>query len=349
MPASSNETFNTSKIDDKMSIHRLRATAFVAVALSTVAVIFSIISLPLIYTYIQTLQSHITNEADYCRAHSKDIWVEVFSIQDTINSKRLYSSSQRFKRSWAFGKWVNDDASNYEENKPPIPEQNYSGNNDNVKSIPTPERTHEPISRPQTTKCPCLQGLPGDPGSPGEDGVPGKDGQPGIDGENGKDGEVLPFEGPVREPCIICPIGPPGLPGLQGAKGPKGPKGSPGLPAPDGKRGEPGMIGAPGPQGPMGPPGPPGLKGIDGKIILINGPPGPPGIPGPQGPPGDKGIKGSPGNPGLPGENGYPGEPGAKGIDGRDGFQGPPGPTGEKGSDSTDCGHCPEPRLPPGY
>lgn len=69
MSISSDNNYKNIKIKDEISIQKLRVTAFVAVALSTVAVIFSIITLPLIYTYIQTLQSHIINEAEYCRVN----------------------------------------------------------------------------------------------------------------------------------------------------------------------------------------------------------------------------------------------------------------------------------------
>uniref|UniRef100_A0A0N5BRW8 Col_cuticle_N domain-containing protein n=1 Tax=Strongyloides papillosus TaxID=174720 RepID=A0A0N5BRW8_STREA len=343
MLISSNENLKDIKVKDELSIHRLRATAFVAVALSTVAVIFSIISLPLIYTYIQTLQSHITNEVDYCRAHSKDIWVEVFSIQDSLNSKRLHSSSHRFKRSWAFGKWINDDTSQYQENKAPsvMPTDNYDMPNDGVEKDNVKQKSSHEF------KCPCQVGPPGDIGEPGLDGVPGKDGEPGEPGVPGSDGEILPFEGTIKEPCIICPVGPPGIPGQPGLKGPPGPKGAVGLPGANGKRGEPGLPGAQGSQGPPGPPGLPGLKGLDGKIITVLGPPGPPGVPGPQGPPGPKGIKGPVGSQGLSGSPGSPGDPGKPGVPGKDGLPGEPGIPGPKGEDGS-C-NCQEPRLPPGY
>ncbi len=48
-------------------VRRMRRVAFFAVVVSTVAVIASVVTLPLLYSYVQALQSHSTSEMDYCR------------------------------------------------------------------------------------------------------------------------------------------------------------------------------------------------------------------------------------------------------------------------------------------
>ena len=48
--------------------HRqMRRVAFVAVVVSTAAVIASIVTLPMLYNYVQSFQSHLIIETDYCK------------------------------------------------------------------------------------------------------------------------------------------------------------------------------------------------------------------------------------------------------------------------------------------
>lgn len=54
--------------------HRqMRRIAFVAVVVSTVAVIASVVTLPMLYNYVQSFQSHLMVETDYCKARSRDM------------------------------------------------------------------------------------------------------------------------------------------------------------------------------------------------------------------------------------------------------------------------------------
>lgn len=78
---------------------RMRRAAFFAVVVSTVAVMASVITLPLVYNYVQTLQSHMLGELDFCKSRARDMWVEIFSIQ---TSKQV----SRERREWLFGQWV---------------------------------------------------------------------------------------------------------------------------------------------------------------------------------------------------------------------------------------------------
>ncbi|RCN34063.1 nematode cuticle collagen domain protein [Ancylostoma caninum] len=52
---------------DVTESERLRRTTFIAVLISTTAVLSSVITLPLVYNYIQAMQTHMSNELDYCR------------------------------------------------------------------------------------------------------------------------------------------------------------------------------------------------------------------------------------------------------------------------------------------
>lgn len=52
--------------------HRnIRMVAFVAVVISTVAVVAAVITLPMLYQYVQTLQSHMMEEVDFCKVRDQ--------------------------------------------------------------------------------------------------------------------------------------------------------------------------------------------------------------------------------------------------------------------------------------
>ncbi|CAD6185321.1 unnamed protein product [Caenorhabditis auriculariae] len=333
--------------EETAEFQRLKKIAFASVVLSTCIVFCSVVTLPLLYNYAQSLQTHVTDEIDFCRTKSRDLWVEVISVEAALgNQRRTIRSDARAKREWSFGQW--SEKSQKDSNQgygtyPPAPSVA-------PPAIPPYGDSYKTaaVEEYQPSCCTCQQGAVGAAGPPGDDGVDGADGRPGQDGLPGKDGVLLPPVGIAPEPCMICPTGPPGPPGFPGLKGPVGPRGSPGLRGQDGKKGEPGM---PGPQGPTGRPGRPGIKGPkgeDGKIIMVPGPAGPAGPPGPTGAPGKRGERGQDGLPGPQGPIGLAGDPGLPGPDGKEGpkgERGSPGASGARGS----CEHCPLPRLPPGY
>ncbi len=59
----------------------LRTVAFSAVVFSTVAVTACLITFPMVFHYIQTLQATVQGEVEYCKARSKDMWREMLEIQ----------------------------------------------------------------------------------------------------------------------------------------------------------------------------------------------------------------------------------------------------------------------------
>nr|CDJ93607.1 Nematode cuticle collagen and Collagen triple helix repeat domain containing protein [Haemonchus contortus] len=279
---------------------RLRKVTFIAVLISTSAVLSSVVSLPLIYNYVQTMQTHMSGELDHCRAKTRDLWVEVFAAQDSLNihhGKRDSETSEaRFRREWSFGRWVEQK----QRDESPDPSE--------LDSKPDDYGQAKPLGvKRASTCCTCQQGPPGPPGPPGKDGRDGMDGPPGRNGEPGRSGVVLPPLDAPPEPCIICPVGQPGPPGPAGPKGLPGPKGAPGHAGTPGMRGEPGIIGPHGPTGRPGRPGPKGPRGEPGKLITVAGPNGPPGLPGKIGAVGQKGKKGIAGKPGARGPPGLPG------------------------------------------
>lgn len=46
---------------------QMRRVAFFAIVISTAAVIASIVTLPMLYSFVQSFQSHLIAEADFCK------------------------------------------------------------------------------------------------------------------------------------------------------------------------------------------------------------------------------------------------------------------------------------------
>ena len=55
----------------------MRRVAFLGVALSTIATVVVVVSVPLLYQYLQTVQSALDAEAAFCRSRSEDLWEQV--------------------------------------------------------------------------------------------------------------------------------------------------------------------------------------------------------------------------------------------------------------------------------
>uniref|UniRef100_A0A1I7WSX9 Col_cuticle_N domain-containing protein n=1 Tax=Heterorhabditis bacteriophora TaxID=37862 RepID=A0A1I7WSX9_HETBA len=56
---------------------QMRRIAFVAVVVSTAAVIASVVTLPMLYNYVQSFQSHLMVETDYCK-----VWMYLFCFKN---------------------------------------------------------------------------------------------------------------------------------------------------------------------------------------------------------------------------------------------------------------------------
>lgn len=64
--AKSDETEGFVVVDERQQRH-MRRIAFIAIVLSTSAVVASIVTLPMLYSYVQSFQSHLMVETDYCK------------------------------------------------------------------------------------------------------------------------------------------------------------------------------------------------------------------------------------------------------------------------------------------
>ncbi|KIH64695.1 nematode cuticle collagen domain protein [Ancylostoma duodenale] len=65
----------------------LRPLALASVALATVSVLSCIISLPLVYNHVQSIQSYMQNEVDFCKTRSREMWREMVTVQFSSTGK----------------------------------------------------------------------------------------------------------------------------------------------------------------------------------------------------------------------------------------------------------------------
>lgn len=59
----------------------MRRIAFFGVAISTVATLLTVITVPMLYSHMQTIQSQMQSEVDFCKMRSGNIWREVTRTQ----------------------------------------------------------------------------------------------------------------------------------------------------------------------------------------------------------------------------------------------------------------------------
>ncbi|VDK56152.1 unnamed protein product [Anisakis simplex] len=265
--------------DKEIQANALRRVAFFGVTLSTIATLTCAISVPMLYNYMQQMQSVMQNEVDFCKLRSGNIWREVTRTQVLATSD---VREKRQARSRCCGCGIAEPGPR----GPPGPDGRDGA--DGLLGAPGRDGADAapPSIPPENDYCfECMEAAAGPPGRPGPKGPPGFAGEPGADGYIGRPG----------------PMGPPGRIGSPGAAGRPGSKGLPG---------EPGKVNeVDGQPGPVGPAGDEGLSGEPG----LPGPPGLPGTRGPQGRMGDAGKDGAPGKngaAGLDGPQGMQGEPG---------------------------------------
>ncbi|GMR31838.1 hypothetical protein PMAYCL1PPCAC_02033, partial [Pristionchus mayeri] len=63
----------------------LRFAAFCAVTFATVSLLACIISLPLVYNHVHSIQAYMQNEVEFCKTRSREMWRQMASVQ--VSSK----------------------------------------------------------------------------------------------------------------------------------------------------------------------------------------------------------------------------------------------------------------------
>lgn len=308
------EDTRMSLLEKRRQAEHMKKIAFFGVTISTAATICSVVVIPLLYYYIQTIQTTLVNEVEFCRQRSSNMWQEYIFTEETLGLRQRRSRRGRHERSAQYYVATAREGS-----------LTSGVSYDQFDFLPASPAAHPPSA--ENVCCSCGIGNPGPPGKPGFPGDPGYDGTPGEDGRPGPDA-VQGLDYRLQEWCFDCP---PALPGPMGPPGPKGPTGPAGL---QGSTGRDGADGLPGPVGPPGRPGPRGSPGVKGRM-------GPPGevrdVPGRKGPPGRQGAPGRPGPDGMDGADGHDGPQGPPGPRGNPGIQGAPGRPGMPGANGPNC------------
>ncbi|PAV78469.1 hypothetical protein WR25_09542 [Diploscapter pachys] len=173
----------------------LRRIAFVGVAISTIATVICVVSVPMLYNYLQQMQSVMQAEVDFCRSRSGSIWKEVVKTQ--VLAKVPGAITVRGKRQAGYNSYAAPSGGccgcGSSPNGPPGMEPGRPGLN----GPDAPAFNPPPQPRNDCQTCePALPGPPGRPGPKGPSGNPGPDGRPSDGGLRG-------------------PPGPPGPPGTE--------------------------------------------------------------------------------------------------------------------------------------
>ncbi|VDN19277.1 unnamed protein product [Gongylonema pulchrum] len=259
---------NLALLEKQRQAVRLKKIAFFGVTISTAATICSVIVIPLLYYYIQVIQTTLTDEVEFCRQRSGRMWQEFIFTEETLGLRQ-----RRFRR----GRRQTSPEYYVATAKEELATASLSY--DQPDFLPASPGVHPPAPEPECCSCGIGEagpvGRPGIPGDPGYDGAPGEDGRPGPDAMEGVDYRL-------QEWCFDCPPAPTGPPG------PAGPKGAVGSPGSEGSAGKDGADGLPGPAGPAGRPGvrgSPGVKGRKGAPGEVHDMPGRKGMPGQRGAP----------------------------------------------------------------
>ncbi|PAV71620.1 hypothetical protein WR25_22180 [Diploscapter pachys] len=192
----------------------LRGVAFAAVAFSTVAVTACLITFPLVFHYVQTLQATVQGEVEYCKSRSRDMWREMLEVSpeeyDRPDGLDVLIRATRQAEAQCCTCQQGPPGADGARTENRVKDQE----NQDLLARTVPQDCREKAERM---------------GPQGLGGPPGQAGQPGQRGPAGEPGKLLP-----GTELIPGPAGPPGR------SGPPGNPGNPGPPGRDGDNGNPG-------------------------------------------------------------------------------------------------------------
>lgn len=176
----------------------------------------AIVAVPMLYNYMQYVQSSLESELDFCHHRSAGLWQEYQRLPrpSAIRLKRaaLHRASGvtggNMPRAFARGAASYSTDGGYGGGGNAGVGGGSSGGYGGSSGV---GGFGGSSGGGGGSCCSCGVGPAGPPGPPGPDGNNGNDGQPGGDGRPGPDA----ISGPVgpKEPCFNCPPGPPGPPG----------------------------------------------------------------------------------------------------------------------------------------
>ena len=69
------------KFDRDVEVKSLKRVAFLGVSIATIATLGCAVAVPMLYNYLQRMQSSMQNEVEFCKSRSGNIWKEVTRTQ----------------------------------------------------------------------------------------------------------------------------------------------------------------------------------------------------------------------------------------------------------------------------
>ncbi|EFP06775.1 hypothetical protein CRE_26048, partial [Caenorhabditis remanei] len=191
-----------------------RKIAFAGIAISTVATLTAILAVPMLYNYMQHVQSSLQTEVDFCQHRTDGLWDEYKNFQTLqgVNG-RIRRAARRHTGEVTRSKkirrqnedeeveiiYVDEEGNEVEDQTPtaaptaaPAPVAQAQVPASSFAAAPPAHRSpasfaSSPASLSSGSCCSCGVGPAGPPGQPGQDGAPGNDGNPGAPGHPGQD------------------------------------------------------------------------------------------------------------------------------------------------------------------
>uniref|UniRef100_A0A0R3RXR0 Col_cuticle_N domain-containing protein n=1 Tax=Elaeophora elaphi TaxID=1147741 RepID=A0A0R3RXR0_9BILA len=204
----------------KVEADGFRRSAFFGIAISTVATLTAIVAVPMLYNYVQHVQSSLEGELEFCKYRTDGLWNEYRIVEEATGLQGRLKRDARYRSAGRTGRKLSRAraAGTYSSSD--------SGYLQVDAGVKTPPASAQRLSE-EDICCSCGVGNAGPVGPPGPDGEKGADGAPGNDGIPGQDATPDAMQRP-EDFCFDCPAGPAGPPGEAGPKGPPGEAGAPG-------------------------------------------------------------------------------------------------------------------------
>lgn len=169
----------------------LKVVAFCAVVFSTVSVTACLVTFPLVFQYVQTLQATVQGEVAYCKSRSRDMWKEMMQMDTSDSDSGPETGLDVLLR---VTRQVDEQCCTCQQGPAgPAGQPGRDGNpgaagNDGAPGGPGRDAEIREELLPVPPQCPCVQipGGSGPPGPKGNDGPPGDAGAPGLDGRPGQ-------------------------------------------------------------------------------------------------------------------------------------------------------------------
>ena len=134
----------------------LKPIAFAATVFSTVAITSCMIAFPLILHYIQTLESNVQLDLNYCKSRARDLWKEMLDIKiggnkNTERLARIIMTQRRLQKRDTIADFWNRRLHDYQLRDDPVEytSQTYGTPKPNYAEVKKPKPEYAEVSKPK--------------------------------------------------------------------------------------------------------------------------------------------------------------------------------------------------------